>query len=90
MNSNQKGLILLYALLVISLITAIAITVSIIVIKEIKLTGGSTDSTLAYYAAESGIEKGLYTVKVYRSDGTKTLNDAVNAVSYTHLTLPTN
>ena len=78
--NNKEGLVLLYALLVISLITAIAITVSIIVIKEIKLTGGSTDATLAYYAAESGIEKGLYIVKVYRSDGTKTLNDAVNDI----------
>jgi hypothetical protein len=78
--SNKSGSVLLYSLLIISLITAIAITVSIIVINELKLTSGAANATLAYYAAESGIEKGLYTIKIMRNDGS-TLSDAVAEIS---------
>jgi len=76
-QQNEKGLVLLYALLVISFLTAIAITVSIIVVNELKQTIGATDATVAYYAAESGIERGLYTVKRRRSDAKVSIGDAV-------------
>lgn len=79
--NNKSGSILLYTLLVISLITAIAITVSIIVVNEIRLTSGAANATMAYYAAESGIERGLYTLKIMRNDGTSTLTDAVDEIS---------
>ncbi len=78
--NNKSGSVLLYSLLIISLITAIAITVSIIVINEIKMTSGAANATLAYYAAESGIEKGLYAVKVYRNDPAVDLGDAVSFI----------
>jgi len=77
--NNKSGSVLLYSLLIISLITAIAITVSIIVINELKLTSGAANATLAYYAAESGIEKGLYTIKIMRNDGS-TLSEAVTEI----------
>ncbi|MFA5135078.1 MAG: hypothetical protein WC505_04840 [Patescibacteria group bacterium] len=79
-RTHQHGIALLYSLLVISLFTAIAITISIIVINELKLTASSTDATVAYYAAESGIERGLHTVQLARADSTKTLQDAVDEV----------
>lgn len=79
--SNKSGSVLLYSLLIISLITAIAIAVSVIVINELKLTSGAADATLAYYAAESGIERGLYTLKIMRNDGSSKLSDAVTEIS---------
>ncbi|MFH0804810.1 MAG: pilus assembly PilX N-terminal domain-containing protein [Patescibacteria group bacterium] len=79
-QSNEEGAVLLYALLVISLITAIAITLSAIVINELRLTANAADATLAYYAAESGIERGLYAVKSYRTQPDKALGDAVTSI----------
>ena len=68
LHNNQQGSILLYSLIIISLITAISITVSIIVVNQIKLTSGAANGTQAYYAAESGIEKGLFAIRVMRDD----------------------
>jgi len=81
LKKEQNGSVLLYSLLVISLITAIAIIISIIVVNEIRLTSAASNGVQAYYAAESGIEKGLYAVKVYRSDQEVDLQQAANAIS---------
>lgn len=67
---------MVYVLLVISLITAIAITVSVIIINELKLTTGAVDASMAYYAAESGVEQGLFGVRVLR-DSNIALADAI-------------
>lgn len=77
---NNSGVVLVYALLVIGLFSAIALTVSLIIINELRLTSSATDGTLAYYAAESGIERGLYGVKVMRNGGIVALTSAVAAV----------
>ncbi|MDD5040080.1 MAG: hypothetical protein PHY34_02935 [Patescibacteria group bacterium] len=74
--NKQDGQVLLYALLVISFITAIAITISIIVVNELRLTTMATDATVAFYGAESGVERGLYTVRVTRESGTETVGTA--------------
>lgn len=66
-NKDNQGSVLLYSLLIISLITVIAITVSMVVVNELKLSSAAANGTMAYYAAESGIEKGLYTVKIERN-----------------------
>ncbi|MCH7492963.1 hypothetical protein IID19_05280 [Patescibacteria group bacterium] len=78
--NNNQGIVLIYSLLIIGLITAIALTMSIIIVNELKLTSSSTDATLAYYAAESGIEKGLYTVKIKRNDPGSNLAGAVGEI----------
>ncbi|MFH1207283.1 MAG: pilus assembly PilX N-terminal domain-containing protein [Patescibacteria group bacterium] len=78
---HNQGVVLIYALLVIGLLTAIALTVSLVIINELKLTSSSTDGTLAYYAAESGIEKGLYGVKVKRDEGVMSLTNTVSLVA---------
>lgn len=79
-HTTQRGIALVYVLLIVFLITAIAITISIIIINELRLTRTASDATLAYYAAESGIERGLYTVKRLRTDGTQTLQSAVGVI----------
>jgi len=73
---KQSGIVILYALLIIALITAIGISISIIIIRELKLTQNMHYATLAYYAAESGVEKALYTVKTSRD--TKNLSDTID------------
>jgi len=80
LKNNKSGTILLYSLLVVSFIAAIAVTLSVIVVNELKLTSGAANATLAYYAAESGIERGLYAVKLMRNDGTSTLSSAVTEI----------
>lgn len=77
---NQSGSVLLYSLLIISLITAISIIISIIVVNEIKLTSGASNGVQAYYAAESGIERGLYGVKIFRNNQQDTLQEVRNAI----------
>lgn len=71
---QQKGVVILYALLIIALITAIGIGVSIVIVKELRLTQNTHFATMAYYAAESGVEKALHTVKIFRQDPTKELD----------------
>jgi hypothetical protein len=75
----NSGSVLVYVLLVISLISAIALTVSVIIINELKLTTSAADATMAYYAAESGLERGLYGVKVMRESGA-ILSDALSTI----------
>lgn len=59
---NQKGTTLLLALLILAVIFAIALGVSQIILNQIKLTGRTGDSVLAFYAADSGVECGLYEI----------------------------
>ncbi|MBI5037299.1 MAG: pilus assembly PilX N-terminal domain-containing protein [Candidatus Kerfeldbacteria bacterium] len=79
-TTQPQGIVLVYVLLITFLITAIAITVSVVIINELKLTTTAADSVLAYYAAESGIERGLHTLKRMRINGSNTLADAVTAI----------
>jgi len=72
-------MVVLYALLFMALITAIAIFVSVVIINEIRITRTAVEATLAYYAAESGVEKGLYKVKVSRDSG-DLLSDVVDVI----------
>lgn len=80
LSKQNKGSVLLYSLLVISLITAIAIIISVIVVNEIQQTSAASNGIQAYYAAESGIEKGLHTVKILRNDPTADLDQAVTDI----------
>ncbi len=77
---SSQGSVIIYALLIILLITVIAVTVSAIIINELKLTTSAANAAMAYYAAESGIERGLYTVKIRRSDSSFSLDDAIHEI----------
>ncbi|MFA5052289.1 MAG: pilus assembly PilX N-terminal domain-containing protein [Patescibacteria group bacterium] len=78
---NNSGVVLVYSLLVMGLLTAIALTVSLVIINELRLTSSATDGSLAYYAAESGIERGLYGIKTMRSAGVVPLSTAVATIA---------
>ena len=58
--SNQKATSLLLTLLVMAALLAIAIGVARLSIGEIKLLRDIPSSLIAYYAAESGVERALF------------------------------
>lgn len=57
---NQKGVSLLVTLMVVGVILTIALTVAGIVVGEIRLSRGVSDSIRAIYASDAGAEKMLY------------------------------
>jgi Tfp pilus assembly protein PilX len=61
---NQKGVSLLITLLIMAAILAIALGVSRLSLGEIKISRNTPNSLIAYYAAESGIERALYEDRV--------------------------
>jgi len=58
--NNQKGTSLLLTLLVMAAILSIAIGLARLGLGEIKLLRDIPGSLIAYYAAESGVERALY------------------------------
>jgi len=57
---KNKGYTLLFAVLVSSLVLAIGISILFINKKELLLTIGARDSAAAFYAADAGLECGIY------------------------------
>lgn len=58
-TSNQKGSSLLFTILITSFIMSISFGVSYILFQEIKMTRDMGNSVVAFYAAETGIEKAM-------------------------------
>ncbi|MBU1255598.1 hypothetical protein KKE74_03580 [Patescibacteria group bacterium] len=60
-NISQKGVIsILLATLILSIISVIAFGISALMLQQIKMSRQMGDSTVAFYAAESGAERCLY------------------------------
>ncbi|GAI23960.1 unnamed protein product [marine sediment metagenome] len=62
--SNQKGVSLLLTILIMAALLAIAIGVTRLSLGEIKLIRDIPNSLIAYYAADSGIERALYEERI--------------------------
>lgn len=62
--ANQKGVSLLLTLLITAVILVIAFGVSRLTLGEIKLTRDISKSIIAYYGADSGIERAVYEERV--------------------------
>ncbi len=56
---NNKGTALITALLVMGVLTAISLSVSTLIVREISITRLAIDAGKAYYAAEAGVEMAL-------------------------------
>jgi len=63
-EKNQKGVSLLFIVLITGLILAIALGICAILIQEAKLMSEIGYSILAFYAADNGVEETLY--ELYR------------------------
>ncbi len=57
---SQEGIALLFVILIMSVILTISLGISAVLIKQIKTAEEIGDSVVAFYAADSGIEKVLY------------------------------
>jgi len=63
-KNNQKGVSLLFTLLIMAALLAITIGVTRLSLGEIKLIRDIPNSLIAYYAADSGIERALYEERI--------------------------
>lgn len=58
----QKGVSLLLALIILAIILAMVLGLSTILVSQIRIIRGMGYSVIAFYAADSGIEKTLYEI----------------------------
>lgn len=63
-KSPDRGIVLLMVLLILSSLLSISIGIFNLTIGEIRASGEITDSFVAFYAADEGIEKTLYLDRV--------------------------
>ena len=68
-TNSQKGVSLYIAFLIMTILLSIGLSMSTILVSEIKIMRGMGKSVIAYYAAETGIERALF--------DTKTIEDPV-------------
>lgn len=64
-QQKNKGVALIWALVFSSIVLVMAASMSILIVKELRITANIDESTRAYLAAESGMEEGLYNLKGY-------------------------
>lgn len=59
MNKNQ-GIVLLYAVLMVSIVLTVSLSLLNITLKQIILSATNRDSKIAYYAADSALQCAMY------------------------------
>jgi len=62
-NNNQKGIALLLTVIVVPIVLSVAVLIASVVITQLKLAGDINHSTIAIYAADSGMEWQLYQIR---------------------------
>ena len=60
LQTTNKGVSLYLALMIMFILIAIGLGVSLIIVSQMKMIRGMADSVVAFYAADTGIEKSLY------------------------------
>ncbi len=75
MYRTRPGLALLLMLMVLATILAAGLTVSALVLRELRITGTSDRGILAFYTAESALEQGLYLYRQQGEYGNLTVNE---------------
>jgi hypothetical protein len=76
---NERGVVLLLALLLIAAITATGVGFSLLIIGELKASSNIDNSIVAYYAAQNGVEHALLEVKDGRANST--LDETINGTT---------
>ena len=56
-KNYNKGVSLLFTILILAIVLAISLGISTILLQEIKISRGIGDSVVAFYAADTGIER---------------------------------
>lgn len=68
-EKSEKGASLYFAMVILSILLAIALGLSAILIGQTRMITGMGDSVVAFYAADTGIERVLYEDKLCRQAG---------------------
>lgn len=66
LKNNQSGVVLIMSLMILLVMIISVIALSRVIVGEVKMTRNSDNSIVAFYAAETGIEKALYYLKLGR------------------------
>lgn len=80
-NKNQQGSIVVYASILMMGASAIALTLSLVVLTAVKIGENTSDRTNAFYAAETGLEEALYQVKFKREQKIYALHNTLEEIS---------
>ncbi len=85
--TNSRGVSLLFIVLIMSVILAVGLGVSGILIQQTKISEEIGDSVVSFYAADTGVEQELYDLYKLPEDNhlssyVGTLNVMSNSVSY--------
>lgn len=67
-KENQQGSIIVYAVIIMMVIIAIVFSVMFVFLNSLRSQTIIDESAKAYYAAESGLEKSLYAIRVNRDE----------------------
>jgi len=78
-NREETGIVGILAIVVLGILTLTALTLSGIIINQLKVASSIEASEEAYYAAEAGAEHALLVYKNDNSDGTKDLRGGFGA-----------
>jgi hypothetical protein len=78
----QRGATLYFALTILSILMAIVFGVSTIVVTQLGTIKRAGDSVIAFYAADTGIERTLYEASLGASIGDSFSDDLENGSSY--------
>lgn len=76
---NKQGSVLIFSLIFMLAMAALALTLSYLFLNEIKISRDLGEAIKAYYAAETGIERSLETIKTNRENGTN-LSETITAI----------
>lgn len=61
-NNSEKGVSLYIAFMIVAILLVIGFGMSVILISQIKMLRGMGDSVVAFYAANTGIERTLFEI----------------------------
>ncbi|MFA6028050.1 MAG: pilus assembly PilX N-terminal domain-containing protein [Patescibacteria group bacterium] len=79
-KKNQKGSIILYATVLMMGASAIALTLSFVVLISVRMSDNFSNMINAYSAAETGLEKSLYEIKANKQDKSAGMEDTLTEV----------
>ena len=65
---NQKGVSLYLAVVIMSILLALSLGISGILYSQLKVSKGMGNSVLAFYAANTGIERAIYEIHAEEKD----------------------
>ncbi len=75
--NNQKGVTLLLAMLIMTTIVGVSISLSVLIINQFEFSANLDHALVSLYAAESGLEESLNTIKIYRDEDTEDIGSAL-------------